>query len=102
MFNWFKSKKGKKHKITVQKTDIVFDCDEEESVLQAMIRNRKGPVGHGCCGGGCGVCRAKIVSGKFLAFKAMSAAHVTAADKKEGYALLCCIQPRSDMVIATG
>ena len=93
---------GMKHKVIVQNTDIVFDGDEEESVLHAMIRHRKGPIGHGCCGGGCGVCRAKIVSGDFCAFKTMSAAHVTEADKKEGIALLCCIQPRSDIIIATG
>ena len=91
-----------KHKVIVQNTAIAFDCDEEDSVLHAMIRHRCGPVGHGCCGGGCGVCRAKIVSGDFNAFKTMSAAHVTEADKKEGIALLCCIQPRSDIIIATG
>ena len=91
-----------KHTITVQNTDIVFQCDEEVSVLHAMIRHGKGPVGHGCCGGGCGVCRAKVVSGDYLAFKPMSTAHVTEADKKEGMALLCCIQPRSDVVVAAG
>ena len=83
-------------------TDIVFYGDEEESVLHAMIRHRRGPVGYGCCGGGCGVCKARIVSGDVNAFKPMSAAHVTGAEKKEGIALLCCIQPRSDIVVATG
>ena len=94
---------GQKHKILVQDTAgmpyIVFHCDEDVSVFQAMIHHGQGPIRHGCCGGGCGVCRARIVSGEFFAFKPMSAAHVSEADKKQGMALLCCIQPRSDIVI---
>jgi ferredoxin len=84
----------------VDDTDIAFDCDEDVSVLEAMIHNGKGPVRHGCCGGGCGVCKAQIVSGDFLAFKPMSAAHVSEADKKNGLILLCCVQPRGDLHIA--
>jgi hypothetical protein len=30
----------------------------------------------------------------------MSAAHVSETEKKEGVALLCCVQPRSDLIIA--
>ena len=94
---------GQAYKITVQEksgeADIVFNCDEDDSVLHAMIRHGKGPVKHGCCGGGCGVCRVRIISGDFFAFQPMSAAHVSEADKKQGLALLCCIQPRSDIVI---
>ena len=88
-----------KHKISVQKTDIVFDCDEDVSVLEAMIRKGKGPVRNGCCGGGCGICKAKIVAGDFFAFKPMSTAHVRCEEKIEGTVLLCCVQPRSDLVI---
>ncbi|MCL1815584.1 MAG: 2Fe-2S iron-sulfur cluster-binding protein [Treponema sp.] len=91
---------GKKHKVAIQGTDITFECDEDAAVLHAMIHHGKGPVVHGCCGGGCGVCKARIVSGDFFAFKPMSAAHVNGAEKKQGLALLCCVQPRSDMLIA--
>ena len=92
---------GKKHTVTVRDTDLSFSCDEAEAVLKAMIHAGKGPIRHGCCGGGCGVCKARIVSGDYYAFKPMSAAHVSEADKKRGLALLCCVQPRSDMVIAS-
>ena len=91
-----------KRKISVQDTGIVFDCDEDVSILHAMIHNGNGPVRHGCCGGGCGVCKARIIAGDFVAFKPMSAAHVSEAEKKQGLALLCCIQPRSDLLIAAG
>jgi ferredoxin len=90
-----------KHMIVVQDTDVSFQCGEDVPILDAMIRNGKGPIRHGCCGGGCGVCKARIVSGDFCAFKPMSCAHVTEADKQEGLTLLCCIQPRSDMTIAS-
>jgi ferredoxin len=91
---------GEKHTVSVRDTDISFSCGGDEAVLHAMIHAGKGPIRHGCCGGGCGVCKARIVSGGFAAFKPMSAAHVSEADKKQGIALLCCVQPRSDMVIA--
>jgi ferredoxin len=91
---------GLKHRISVQDTEIAFDCDENDSILHAMIRSGKGPVNYGCFGGGCGVCKTRIVSGDFFAFKPMSAAHVSEADKKRGVALLCCVQPRGDMLIA--
>jgi ferredoxin len=93
---------GLKHKVTVQDTDIVFDCDEDISVLQAMLHSGKGPIHFGCCGGGCGVCKARIVSGNSYVFKSMSAAHVNEAEKKDGIVLLCCVQARSDLIIAAG
>ena len=87
------------YRIIMQNSNIAFNCDEDVSVLHAMIHNGKGPLRQGCCGGGCGVCKARIVSGGFHAFKPMSAAHVNEAEKKEGLVLLCCIQPRGDLII---
>ncbi|GHU21272.1 hypothetical protein FACS1894164_01160 [Spirochaetia bacterium] len=96
-----------RHTISVLNTgglqsDTSFNCDEDVSVLHAMIHAGKGPIRHGCCGGACGVCKARIVSGDFYAFKPMSAVHVSEAEKKGGIVLLCCVQPRSDMRIARG
>jgi ferredoxin len=65
-----------------------------------MFHAGNGPIKNGCCGGGCGICRMQIVSGEWEAFKPMSSAHVSEADLKQGIALLCCVQPRSDMLIA--
>ena len=80
-------------------TDINFECEEDVSVLQAMFRHGKGPLRQGCCGGGCGICKARIVSGDFLAFKPMSAAHINKEDKNKGLVLLCCVQPRGNLII---
>jgi ferredoxin len=86
--------------VTVKDSGQKFFCADNEAVLPAMFRSRNGPVNHGCCGGGCGVCRMRIVSGEWFAFKPMSAAHVDEADRKQGIVLLCCVQPRSDLVVA--
>ena len=89
-----------KYKVFVENTGASFDCDEDLPVLEAMFRSGKGPIRHGCCGGGCGVCRAKIVSGRYFEFKKMSAAHVKEQDKNDGLVLLCCVKPRSNLLIA--
>ena len=76
-----------------------FACSEDEPVLAAMLRARCGPVVCGCFGGGCGVCRMRVVSGRFAKAKAMSRAHVSEADERDGVALICCVKPLSDMEI---
>ena len=88
-----------KHTVYMQDTGISFECEEDVPVFDAMLRAKNRPVCNGCCGGGCGVCRARIISGGYFAFKPMSTAHVSEDDVKQNIALLCCIQPRGDMVI---
>jgi ferredoxin len=86
--------------VSVPETGKQFSCKDDESVFAAMIRARTGPVVCGCAGGGCGVCRMRIKEGEWFAFKNMSSAHISENDKKEGIVLLCCVQPRSDLIIA--
>ena len=88
------------YQITVQDTGERFPCTGDQAVLAAMIRAHRGTVDYGCCNGGCGICRMRIVSGDWDIFRPMSRAHVSEADLEQGTALLCCVQPRSDMIIA--
>jgi ferredoxin len=88
------------YQITVQETGESFFCAGDQAVLAAMIRSRRGPLDYGCCNGGCGVCRMRIVSGDWKLFRPMSGAHVSKADLRQGITLLCCVQPRSDLIIA--
>jgi ferredoxin len=89
-----------RYQITVKETGECFSCAGDEAVLAAMFHARRGPLSYGCCNGGCGVCRMRIVSGEWILFRPMSQAHVSPADLEQGIALLCCVQPRSDLVIA--
>jgi ferredoxin len=90
----------KKHTIRVRDTNEEFVCGEDEFVLNAMIHALCGPIHHGCCGGGCGVCKMKVEKGEIFAAKRMSRAHVSEDEQKEGIVLLCCVQPREDLLLA--
>jgi ferredoxin len=67
-------------------------------VLHALARIRQDLVPVGCRGGGCGVCRVRVISGEYFA-KRMSRAHVSADDEVGGIALACRIWPRSDIEV---
>ena len=88
------------HLISVQDGSAHFSCTADETIFAAMLRSRQGPVQYGCGGGGCGVCRMRIVSGPYEAVKNMSRAHVSEEEQKQGSVLLCCVQPRGDIIIA--
>jgi ferredoxin len=90
---------GQKYRITVKDTGKTFDCPDDQAVFVHVIHSHAGVKNHGCCGGGCGICRMQVVSGKWRQFKAMSAAYISEKDLKNGVVLVCCVQPRSDMVV---
>ncbi|MBS7525288.1 2Fe-2S iron-sulfur cluster binding domain-containing protein [Fusibacter paucivorans] len=77
-----------------------FTCRPGESVLAAMQRYENAPIRYGCFGGGCGVCRMRVVSGTYHQLKRMSRAHVTVDCEREGIVLMCCITPLSDLTLA--
>ncbi|MDR2073711.1 MAG: 2Fe-2S iron-sulfur cluster binding domain-containing protein [Spirochaetaceae bacterium] len=89
-----------RYSVTVRETGDVFSCAGDEAVLRAMIHAGLGPIRHGCCGGGCGVCKMQVVDGKWEIFKAMSRAHISEEDEKKGILLLCCVHPRSNLTVA--
>lgn len=84
--------------ITDNTSKQTFVCRNDEYVLFAMQRIGKTYIPIGCKGGGCGVCRINIISGK-VDYGRMSKAHVTVEEKNNGYALACRIKPKSDLVI---
>lgn len=86
--------------IAVQGGGQVFTCKHNQFILDAMLKTRCGPIHYGCCGGGCGVCKARVVSGRFEVVKSMSRAHVTVEEQLRGIVLLCCVQPRSNLVLS--
>ncbi len=73
-------------------------CRSDESVLAAMMRTGRGAVPVGCRGGGCGVCRVRVVAGRFRLGK-ISRSHLSAAEQADGVALACRLYPQSDLAI---
>lgn len=75
-----------------------FDCSEDERVLFAMERCGADGIGVGCRGGGCGICRVRVVDGDYRTGK-MSAEKVPESDRAAGFALACRLYPATDLVI---
>jgi len=90
----------KTYQIMVRDTNKQFVCGEDEFVLEAMKRSGCGPVHYGCFGGGCGVCKMRVVLGKYRIEKKMSRRHVSEKEERDRIVLTCCIKPRDDLIIA--
>ena len=75
-----------------------FICSEGERVLLAMERCGSSDIGVGCRGGGCGICRVRVVSGDYVTGK-MSRSRITEQDEAAGLVLACRLYPRSDLIL---
>ncbi|MPS27773.1 MAG: 2Fe-2S iron-sulfur cluster binding domain-containing protein [Alcaligenaceae bacterium] len=79
--------------IHLPQTGESYFCSPDESLLQGMLRlGRKGiPVG--CTGGGCGVCKVRVVRGAVRPLGPISRAHVSPEEERDGYTLACRAGP---------
>ena len=76
------------HKVRILETEIEFVAIEGQSVLHEMARLGQKGIPKGCLGGGCGVCKVRVVSGQYHTGK-MSRDQVTESEVTTGYALAC-------------
>lgn len=84
--------------VTLPEAGLRFGCRPGQSILEAMASVHHVAIGAGCHNGGCGVCKVRIVSGA-VESGAMSAAHVTRAERDAGLVLACRAYPVSDCAI---
>lgn len=80
------------------KQTCVMHLHAGESLLAASERCYKKPIAVGCRGGGCGVCRVRVLSGDYQC-KVMSRTHISVDDQAQGVVLACRVYPQSDMHI---
>ncbi|EGZ49893.1 2Fe-2S iron-sulfur cluster-binding protein [Neisseria wadsworthii] len=73
---------------------------EGQTLLAASEQMGQHAISVGCRGGGCGVCRIRILSGCYRK-KAMSKTHINEQDLAEGVVLACRVFPESDMEIVS-
>lgn len=73
-------------------------CRPGEDVLRAVQRQWAPLVRVGCRGGGCGICKVRVLSGTYEVGP-QSRRHVTVEEEAEGYALACRLLPTSDLVV---
>jgi len=76
----------------------IFNCPEGQTVLIAMTRKGKTCLPVGCCAGGCGICKVKVLKGDYET-KVMSRAKVSKEEEAKGIALACRILPASDLTL---
>tara|TARA_R110001583_G_scaffold2296_17_gene17018 strand:+ start:19683 stop:20048 length:366 start_codon:yes stop_codon:yes gene_type:complete len=86
------------HRIEVVNRKQVFYCAEDQVLLIGMERQNISCINVGCRGGGCGVCKVRIITGSYET-KRMSRTHISEAEEKQNYALACRVLPRGDLLI---
>lgn len=69
-----------------------------ESLLDAMHRQARGLVPVGCKGGGCGICKVRVVEGKVMTGP-QSIAVLPESDQQTGMVLACKATPLTDLVV---
>ena len=74
-----------------------FEAESGETVLEAALRAGRSPA-FGCANGSCGECRARIVAGEVERVRFHDYA-IPDAEKRAGYALLCSVAPRGDLLV---
>ncbi len=79
-------------------TGVWFEVRPGERVLHEMIKRQVHDIPVGCRGGGCGICRIRVVEGEYTT-RRMSRKHVTEADEADGFALACRVVPVTDLVV---
>jgi CDP-4-dehydro-6-deoxyglucose reductase len=83
--------------ITLNPSQQHFTCEEEDTLLNAA--HQAGiQLPYSCKNGACGSCKGKILSGQ-VSHKPHQAQALSNEEEKAGWALLCCAQPQSDIII---
>lgn len=75
-----------------------IQCRADETILSAVMRSGCKWLTVGCFGGGCGICKIRVCTGKYVTRK-MSKAHLSLEEEKTGCCLACATLPRSNLVI---
>lgn len=82
--------------IAVTNRQQVFSVPKGEPLLMAMEKINQHAIQVGCRGGGCGLCKVKVLQGDYQT-KRMSKAHISEEEKSKGFALACRLTPLSDL-----
>ena len=73
-------------------------CSEDQHLLTGMASMGKKGIPSGCHGGGCGICKIRII-GPSSAYRtlAMSREHISEAEENDGVVLACRTFPLDDI-----
>lgn len=85
------------YKAQLSEQDIFFDVEEDETILEAALRQGHG-LPYGCRDGVCGACKAKVISGN-ISYPDGTPEGLKEEDTRQGYAFLCQAKADCDVTI---
>ncbi len=85
--------------VTVRPSGREFLVEGSDSLLQAALKAGLG-FNYGCGSGNCGLCKARLISGEVRAIQPSDYV-LSAAEKQQGYVLLCTHTALNDLAIET-
>jgi len=85
------------YKITVEPLGREIDCRDDQTILDACLRNGVW-LPHSCTHGSCATCKAEVLEGD-VDHGASSSFALMDFERDEGKLLPCCARPRSDVTI---
>lgn len=86
------------YKINVINRALSFNATAGTTLLGAMEKSCCPAIDVGCRGGGCGLCKVKVLEGTYQT-KRMSRRHISEQEQAAGFALACRIFPESDLTL---
>jgi len=85
-----------RYTVTLEHSGETFACTSDQDLLTAMRNSVCRGIPVGCCNGGCGACRVRVVSGTYVSRK-MSRAVISESDEASRCVLACRTYPHSDV-----
>lgn len=85
------------HTITVEPLGVEVSCREDQSILEACLRQGVN-LPHACTHGTCATCKVEVLDGEVDLGEA-SAFALLDSERAEGKALICTARPKSDVTI---
>lgn len=85
------------HTITVEPLGVEVSCREDQSILEACLRQGVN-LPHACTHGTCATCKVEVLEGDVDLGEA-SAFALLDSERAEGKALICTARPKSDVTI---
>lgn len=85
------------YQIKVVGQEKIYEITSKEHILDSLSKKGLSLVAKGAChGGGCGVCKIKILKGEVKTIS-MSKKYITDEERKDGYVLACRAFAKSDL-----
>src|SRR6478672_11150852 len=85
------------HRITIKPSNHSFQTQDDETVLQAALREGF-VIAYGCRNGACGTCKGKLLEGS-VDYGKYEDETLPDSEKAQGFALFCQAKPLTDITI---